>query len=127
MRQHGAQDVGRAEDVGGELRLDLLAAALLDGAGEDVAGVVDEDVDAGGLREDGGDGGGERRVTGGDVEVVGEGAARLQVGEVGGVAVGGDDGVAVLQGGQGQFAAEAGGAAGDEPDFGGAFLLLSKM
>lgn len=118
------QDVGRAEDVGGELRLDLLAAALLDGAGEDVAGVFDEDVDAGGLRENGG---GERRVAGGDVEVVGEGAARLQVGDVGGVAVGGDDGVAVLQGGQGQFAAEAGGAAGDEPDFGGgAFLLLSR-
>ena len=56
----------------------------------------------------------ERR---GHVEGEGGGAGFFEVGELGWVAGGGDDGVAATKGLAGEGGAEARGAAGDEPDF----------
>ena len=43
--QDGAEDVELAKDIGVEGGLDLFVAALFDAAGEDVPGVVDQDID----------------------------------------------------------------------------------
>ena len=45
-REHRAGDVHRAEQVGLDLRPDVLGAELLEEPGVEVAGVVDEHVDA---------------------------------------------------------------------------------
>ena len=44
--QHGAGDVQRAEQVGLDLRPEVLGADLLEEPGVEVAGVVDQHVDA---------------------------------------------------------------------------------
>src|SRR5580658_908190 len=46
MRQAGANDADRADEIGVDLMPDLLVTDLLGGAKETVAGVVDDDIDA---------------------------------------------------------------------------------
>ena len=116
-RQDRAGDVERAEEVGLHLRPELGVADLLEVAGVEVAGVVDEHVDPSEPldgRIDGGLSGGGV----GDVEGDGEQVVVLAEGrgDLGGVAGGGDDGVAGVEGGLGQVDAHAAGGAGDEPD-----------
>lgn len=98
-REHGAQDVELPEDVGAERRLHLGAAAFLHPAREDVAGVVDEHVDAPvRARRDLLDGCGEGDVRGRHVETLGEGAALRERAQLRRVAGRGDDDVASLEG-----------------------------
>ena len=125
--QHGAADGQLAQHVGVELREGLLGGNFLAGAGQNVAGGVDDDVDAAGsvlgVRDDARDGLRQDRVRRGHVEGLGDAGLRVRLGERGGdarrVARGGEDDVALGEGAAGDLAAEAGGGAGDEPDFGG--------
>ena len=123
-RQHGAGDVQRAEQVGLDLRPEVLGGDLLEEPGVEVAGVVDQHVDAaepfdGGLH-------GRLGVGGvGDVELDDQqvvvprrrpGLTRV------GVAAGGHDRVAGGEGGPGDVDAHAAAGTGDQPD-----LLVSHV
>ena len=70
-RQHGAGDVHRAEQQRLDLVADLIGAEFLEEAGVEVAGVVDQDVDAAEPR-DGGLDRGLRVLGAGDVELHGQ-------------------------------------------------------
>ena len=115
--KHGTGDVHRAEQVGLDLGAEIIGGELLEEPGVEVAGVVDEDVDAAEAL----DGGGDRRhgVFGtGDVElddeqVVGV-AERLAHGV--GVAAGRDDGVAGGERRLHDVDAHATAGTGHEPD-----------
>jgi Kef-type K+ transport system membrane component KefB len=116
-RQHGAGDVDGAEQGGLDLGPEVLGADLLEEPGVEVAGVVDQHVDAAepfdGSRD------GRLGVGGvGDVELDGqEVVVRAERGaDPLGVASGGDDGVAGGQGGLGDVDAHAAAGAGDEPN-----------
>ena len=117
-RQDGADHRRQAEEIGLELGADRRVLALLDRAHVAVAGVVDQHVDAAegalGFLDGGGD-----RVGIGDVELQRDRLAVFALDEIGDrlrIAGGGDEAEAVRQGGAGEFAAQPGRAAGDEPD-----------
>src|SRR6266545_4442669 len=121
--QDGAGDVHRAEQARRQLPLDLLGRQLLEVAGIEVGGVVDQHVDAaealdGGLHHCLGVG------TAGDVELDDQQVVRLADGirHGVGVAAGGDDGVAGGEGRLRDLDAHAAAGAGDEPN-----LLLSHV
>ena len=119
--KHGQHRLGhahQAEKVGLEHGADLLVLALLDRGHVAVAGIVHEHVDAaeGVTRRLH-----RRRHLGrlGDVQRHGLAAAAgavLEVLHVLGLARGGDQTPAAVEHELGEFAPEAGGAAGDEPD-----------
>ncbi len=116
--QDGAGDVHRAEEVGLELLAHLRGRDLLEVAGEQVPGVVDQDVDAaeavdGGLR--GGLGVFEAGdVQRGDQQVVLRPAQGLL--DLVGAAAGGDDLVAGGEGLAGDIRAQTSSGTGDEND-----------
>ncbi len=109
VRQRGLGHPQRAEDVGLDLVACLLLGQLLDEAEVAVAGVVDDDVEPAEVvvrlldR-------GEVRVAVGDVELDRQQRVAVLLGEVvqgGGVAGGGGDLVAALEGRDRPFPAEA--------------------
>jgi hypothetical protein len=116
VRQHGAGDGERAEQVDRQHLVDLRVRELLQGTGQPVAGVVDQHVDR--AR---GHGRVHRRphlVGVGDVQW--ERAHRVgvgvdEVGEGARIARRRDDRLAAGEEGLGEDPAEAGGGAGDEP------------
>ena len=116
-RQDGAGDVHRADERRRELALHLLRRQLLEEAGVEVAGVVDEDVDASEALDCGLDRGLGVGVAG-DVELDREQVVGLADGlrHRIGVAPGRDDGIAGRQGGLGDVDAHAAPGTGDEPD-----------
>ena len=119
--QGGASDVHRAEQQRVELMADLFGTQLLEEAGEEVARVVDQNINSAKLRDSGID----RRLRilwTGDVEfdcqqafVIAHCSRDLRS-----IAAGGDNGVAGAQGCLGDVDAQAPTSAGDEPN-----LLLS--
>jgi hypothetical protein len=116
--QDGAGDVHRAEEVGLELLAHLRGRDLLEVAGEEVPGVVDQDVDAaeavdGGLR------GGLGVLGAGDVEPGGQQVVLWPAQgllDLVGAAAGGDDLVAGGEGLAGDVGAQAASGTGDEND-----------
>ena len=92
---------------------------LLEVAGVEVTGVVDENVDAS-KASDCGFGGGSRGCGVGDIQRQGKKVLVFaeSCGDFGGVAGGGDDAVAGVEGGLGQIDAHAAGGSGNEPNVG---------
>ena len=117
-RQDGASDIHRAEQQRLDLIADLFGAQLLEEAGEEVARVVDQDVDSAELR-DGGLDGRLRILRAGDVELDGQQVVVVahRSRDLRRIAAGGDNGVAGGQGGLGDVDAQASTSAGDEPHF----------
>jgi hypothetical protein len=122
-RQDRAGDVHGAEQGGLDLGPDVLGADLLEEPGVEVAGVVDQHVDAAEPFD-----GGARGVLGvggvGDVELDGQEVVVRSERRADplGVASGGDDGVADGQGGRGDVDAHPAPRTGDEPH-----LLVSHL
>ena len=115
--QHRACHVHRPDQIGGQLPLDLLGRQLLEEAGIEVAGVVDEHVDAAEALERRP----HRRLRGRearDVELDDQQVVRLAERRTDrlGVAAGRDDGMAGGECGLGDVHAHAAAGAGDEPD-----------
>jgi transcriptional regulator with XRE-family HTH domain len=121
LRAHDREDraghIQRAEEVGLHLLAQLVLAGHFKEAGIEVTGVVDEHINAAEAR-DGDLGGGDGCCRVGDIEGQGEEVLVLAecLGDLRGVAGGGDDGVAGGEGRLGHVDAHAAGGAGDEPD-----------
>ena len=115
--KHGAGDVHRAEQVGLDLCPEVLGGEFLEEPGVEVAGVVDEDVDAAEPLDGGGHG--RLGVLGtGDVELDDEQFVGLaeRPGHGVGVAAGRDDGVACGERRLHDVDAHATAGTGHEPD-----------
>src|SRR4029453_4490373 len=115
-RQDGASDIHRAEQQRLELIADLFRAELLEEAGEEVARVIDQDVESAELR----DGGLDcclRIQWAGDVEFVCQEVVMVapRGRDLRRIAPRGDNGVASCQDGLGDVDSQASPSAGDEP------------
>ena len=109
IRQSGLSDPQGAEHIRLDLGARLLLSQLLDEAEVPVAGVVDDDVQSAEVVMSLLDRG-EVRVAIGHVQLIGSGRVAVFLGEVGqgrGVAGGGGNLVAALEGRDGPFPAEA--------------------
>ena len=117
VRQRGADELDRPEEVGRQDVLDLRVGGLLGRAEQAVARVADDDVDA----SEGGEGAVDERADRrrfGHVEHPGMERARValdQVTDLGGVADRSDDAVSAREELLGEVASEAAADAGDEP------------
>lgn len=116
-RQHGTDDIELAEDIGIELRLDLAAAAFLNSTGQDVASVVDEDIDAARLLDNLVDPARELLVAIEHVKLLRDGTALSKLGELGRITCSRNNLITVGERSKCDLLAEAGGASRDEPDF----------
>src|SRR6266508_1711420 len=119
-RHGGLGDVDDAEEVGLDLRAEVVVGVVLDGCGVRVAGVVDHHVQSS-ERVDGGLDGRTRGRWVGDVQ--GDGADPVAVAphelvELFGLPCGGDHPVPAVEHGLGQLPSEPTGTAGDQPGLG---------